>query len=243
VNRKYHHTLLPMVLAALPACSSQEARPASTQAAPAQSSDETTADNAGTAAASVANSPAAAKTTATIGQPAPDFALPALGGGTVRLSEHRGKVVVLEWFNPDCPFVRQAHARKEQLQGLAERHQKDGVVWLAINSGAPGKQGHGVKANQQGKQRHAMAHPILLDESGAVGRLYGAKRTPHLYVIDASGKLVYGGALDNTKGGDLEDAEPTFVNYVATALADISAGRAVATPQTEPYGCSVKYGD
>ncbi|MBW2529800.1 MAG: thioredoxin family protein [Deltaproteobacteria bacterium] len=236
-SRLSRYALLPLAVAAVAACSAKEP-PASTAATPNQPAPT------GEAAPAGPDQPAAQSPggdQAALGRAAPNFSLPALGGGTVRLSEHRGKVVVLEWFNPDCPFVKQAHSREQQLRGLAARYGADGVVWLAINSGAPGKQGHGAAANERGKQSFGIEYPVLLDESGAVGRQYGALRTPHLYVIDPAGTLVYRGALDNTRGGDLEDAEPSFVNYVTAALADLAAGRAVATPETEPYGCSVKY--
>jgi len=113
-------------------------------------------------------------------------------------------------------------------------------VWLAINSGGPGLQGHGPETNRAGKKRFGITYPILMDESGEVGRRYGATNTPHMYVVDPQGMLVYAGALDNTRGGDLEDADP-YVHYVQNALADVAASRAVREAKTEAYGCSVKY--
>jgi peroxiredoxin len=179
---------------------------------------------------------------AEIGKPAPDFELRDLDGKPVRLGQSRGKVVVLEWFNPECPFVRASHT-KGSLKGLAERYVAKGVVWLAINSGAAGKQGHGVEANRAGKERYGLTHPILLDESGDVGRAYGAKHTPHMYVIDEKGTLVYRGAIDNAPDGEGEAPQGgALVNYVDAALADLAAGRPVKVPETEAYGCSVKYG-
>jgi len=148
---------------------------------------------------------------------------------------------VLEWFNPGCPFVKASHT-KGSLVDTAAKHTKAGVVWLAINSGAPGKQGHGVEANREGKATFKLEHPVLLDESGRVGRAYAAKHTPHMYVIDKQGVLVYRGAIDNSPDGEGES--PTggkLVNYVSAALADIEAGKPVATAETEAYGCSVKY--
>ena len=179
---------------------------------------------------------------AKVGAPAPDFSLPDLDGKQVTLSSFRGKTVVLEWFNPGCPFVKASHT-KGSLIDTAARHTKAGVVWLAVNSGAPGKQGHGVEANREGQQRFKLEHPILLDETGRVGHAYAAAHTPHLYVIDKEGRLVYRGAIDNSP--DAEGESPTsgkLVNYVDAALADLAAGRPVATPETEAYGCSVKYG-
>ena len=179
--------------------------------------------------------------TARLGAAAPDFELSDLDGNLVKLSSFRGKTVVLEWFNPGCPFVKASHT-KGSLIDTAARHEKNGVVWLAINSGAKGKQGHGVAANREGKQRFNLAHPVLLDETGAVGRAYAAAHTPHMYVIDPKGVLVYRGAIDNSPDG--EGDSPTggkLINYVDAAVAEVAAGKPVATPETEAYGCSVKY--
>jgi len=203
------------------------------------SSPEPAPQSPATASATTA-APAAAPSRATVGQAAPDFELPSLDGPKVKLSSHRGKVVVLEWFNPDCPFVRQAHGRAGQLKGLAAKYADEGVVWLAINSGGAGRQGHGADTNRAGKKRFGVGYPILFDEAGAVGRRYGATNTPHMFVIDKQGTLVYAGALDNTKGGDIEDVSP-HVHYVADAIADLSASRPVRVAETKAYGCSVKY--
>jgi peroxiredoxin len=178
---------------------------------------------------------------AAVGQPAPDFALKDLDGRPVKLSDHRGKVVVLEWFNPGCPFVVASHTRGT-LAGAAEREARAGVVWLAVNSGAPGKQGHGVEVNRAAAKDWGMAHPVLLDESGEVGKAYGATNTPHMFVVDADGTLVYRGAIDNSPDG--EGASPqggTLVEYVTAALEDVRAGRPVRTAETKAYGCGVKY--
>src|SRR5262249_26247831 len=151
----------------------------------------------------------------------------------------KGKTVVLEWFNPGCPFVRASHT-KGSLREAAKRHPE--VVWIAINSGAPGKQGHGVETNRSGAEKFSMSYPILMDEEGAVGKRFGATNTPHMYVIDKDGVLVYRGAIDNSPDGEGES--PTggrLVNYVDAALADIAAGKKVATAETKAYGCSVKY--
>jgi peroxiredoxin len=178
---------------------------------------------------------------AAVGKQAPDFSLPDLDGKTVRLADFRGKVVVLEWFNPECPFVKASHT-KGSLVSAAARHTAGGVVWLAINSGAPGKQGAGVEKSRAGRDNFALKHPILIDESGAVGRLYGAERTPHMYVIDEKGVLVYRGAIDNSPDGVGESpSDGKLVSYVDETVAALRAGKAVAVAETKAYGCSVKY--
>jgi peroxiredoxin len=146
-----------------------------------------------------AGSPATAK----LGEPAPSFSLPDLDGNTVTLAEFAGKTVVLEWFNPDCPFVKYAHA-EGPLASMAATQAEAGVVWLAVNSGAPGNQGTGVERNREAKAEWTLAHPILLDEDGSVGHAYGATSTPHMFVIDPSGKLVFAGGLDNAPLGRIE---------------------------------------
>jgi thiol-disulfide isomerase/thioredoxin len=179
---------------------------------------------------------------ATVGQPAPDFTLPDLDGHPVHLADFKGKTVVLEWFNPGCPFVRKAHT-KGSLVGTAKRYIDQGVVWLAINSAASGKEGYGAAKNADGKRTFGMDYPVLLDESGDVGHAYGATNTPHMFVIDKGGALVYRGAIDNSP--DAEGESPTsgkLVNYVDATMADLAASRPVAMPSTEAYGCSVKYG-
>ena len=178
---------------------------------------------------------------AAVGSPAPDFTLKDLDGKPVKLSDYKGKLVVLEWFNPGCPFVKPAHT-KGSLKDTAARHSKNGVVWLAVNSGSPGKQGAGADTNREAKKSFGLDHPVLLDESGQAGKAYGATNTPHMFVIDKAGTLVYAGAIDNSPDG--EGASPTggkLVNYVDAAIEDLAAGRAVRTPQTKAYGCSVKY--
>jgi peroxiredoxin len=183
---------------------------------------------------SVAN----AQQVAEVGRPAPDFTLKDTGGKPVSLGSHRGKTVVLEWFNPDCPFVKHAHSQGA-LKSMAGRQAKKGIVWLAINSGAPGKQGHGVGRNAEARKQYALDHPVLIDEDGAVGRAYGAKTTPHMFVIDAKGTLVYAGAIDNAPLGEA-DGPP--VNYVEKALEALGAGKRIDPAQTRSWGCSVKYG-
>ncbi len=176
-----------------------------------------------------------------LGAPAPDFELQDLDGRAVRLSAFRGKVVVLEWFNPECPFVRASHT-KGSLKGLAAREGERGVVWLAINSAGAGRQGHGVERNREGARNYQLKHAILLDESGRVGRAYRAMHTPEMFVINAEGLLVYRGAVDNSPDGEGEAPESgELVNYVAQALQNLRDQRPVAIIETKAYGCSVKY--
>ncbi|MGB1016245.1 MAG: redoxin domain-containing protein [Nannocystaceae bacterium] len=176
---------------------------------------------------------------AKIGAPAPDFTLNDLAGKPHKLSDYRGKTVVLEWFNPGCPFVKFAHG-KGPLQGMAGTYTEKGIVWLAINSGGPGKQGHGVEANRAAKDTWKMGHPILIDETGDIGHTYEAAKTPHVFVVNDKGILVYRGALDNAPIGEV-DGGGEKVNYLANALAEVAEGKAVTRADVPPYGCSVKY--
>jgi peroxiredoxin len=141
---------------------------------------------------------------AMVGEPAPAFTLPSVAGESISLADYAGKTVVLEWFNPDCPFVKYAHGEGGPLASLGNEQSKAGVVWLAINSSAPGKQGAGVERNKQAQMEWKLEHPILIDEDGKVGRSYGAQTTPHMFVVDPSGKLIYAGALDNAPLGRVE---------------------------------------
>ena len=178
---------------------------------------------------------------AAVGQTAPNFTLRDLNGKLHTLSDYTedGKIVVLEWFNPQCPFVVKHYrdADNQTMNQLAKRFKGDDVVWLAVNSGAPGKQGHGMELNKRVHEDWNMSHPILIDESGVVGRAFGAKRTPEMYVIDTNGVLVYHGAIDNNSSPNtLGDT-----NHVETALEAVLNGRTVPTATTSAYGCSVKY--
>jgi len=181
---------------------------------------------------------------ASLGAAAPNFALKDLQGKPVRLADFKGKTVVLEWFNPECPFVKLSHT-KGSLKGLADKYAGDAsIVWLAINSGGEGKQGHGVLANQTGVASFGLKHPVLLDPEGTVGKAYGATNTPHMFIVDAKGTLVYSGAIDNSP--DAEGQSPsggTLVNYVGQALDELRQGKAVSMPKTKAYGCGVKYGE
>jgi peroxiredoxin len=178
---------------------------------------------------------------AAVGAAAPDFALQDVDGNTVKLADYQGRVVVLEWFNPDCPFVKASHT-KGSLVGTAGKQVDKGVVWLAINSNAPGKQGNGVERNREARKAYGMSHPVLIDEDGRVGRAYGATNTPHMFVIDRQGKVAYRGAIDNSPDGEGQSPQGgKLVNYVEAALDDVAAGRPVRTAETKAYGCTVKY--
>jgi peroxiredoxin len=226
---------LSLTLAALafaPACgaSQSEEQPATSETSAAVPAPE--------AAPAAAPAAAASAEPATAGTPAPDFTLPDLDGKPVSLASFRGKTVVLEWFNPGCPFVRYSHG-EGPLKDLARKHTANGVVWLAINSGSAGKQGAGAEVNKKASQEWSMAHPVLIDETGATGKAYDAKTTPHMYVIDPKGQLVYRGALDNAPLGKVPSEG--LVNYVDKALAAVAAGKPVEVAETKSYGCSVKY--
>ncbi|ACB77156.1 redoxin domain-containing protein [Opitutus terrae] len=177
----------------------------------------------------------------TIGAPAPDFTLNDINGRTHKLADYRGKIVVLEWVNSGCPFV-QKHYHSGNIPRLQQSATSDGVVWLAINTGRDGTQGALASgaASRWLQEQKAAPTAYLRDQDGTVGRLYGAKATPHLFVINADGVLVYNGAIDSIRSADLEDIGRA-TNYVSAALADLKAGRPVATAATQPYGCAVKY--
>lgn len=177
-----------------------------------------------------------------IGKPAPDFkAMDAVTGKPVALSTFKGKTVVLEWNNPDCPFVKKFYS-VGAMQKLQETATADGVVWIAINSSARGKEGHLTMAAAQAtyKAVGSKATHYLLDGEGIIGHAYGAKTTPHMYVIDKEGTLAYMGAIDNKESTDSADIEGA-TNYVTLALAALKDGQPVKTAVTRSYGCFVKY--
>lgn len=186
---------------------------------------------------------AGTSTAATVGETAPAFSLPAAGGETVNLADFAGKVVVLEWFNKECPFVRK-HYDSKNMQNLQSEFAAKDVVWLTINSGAEGKQGHETAAQALEtltKEGAAPAH-YLLDADGTVGKLYDAKTTPHMYVINTDGKLVYAGAIDDKASAYASDIEGAK-NYVRLAVEETLAGKPVTEASTKSYGCGVKYAD
>ncbi len=179
----------------------------------------------------------------TVGQPAPDFTLTDLDGKSHALSGYKGKTVVLEWHNPDCPFVKKHYEKSGNLPATQKAAVADGVVWLLINSGAPGKQGADYTAAQLKEYlgaNHSAATAYLNDRDGKVGHLYGAKTTPQIYIIDEKGLLVYNGAIDSIRSADPSDIAKAE-NHAAAALSALKSGKPVARPVTEPYGCSVKY--
>ncbi len=178
---------------------------------------------------------------AAIGESAPDFSLTGIDGAEHSLAQYRGKTVVLEWTNRECPFVKK-HYDSGNMQKLQNDAIASGAVWLIINSGAQGKQGQVDAAGAQKILDADKATPsaYLLDGSGTVGMAYGAKTTPHMYVIDPEGTLVYMGAIDSNPSANPKDI-PGATNYVSAALASLQAGEPVAQAVTVPYGCSVKY--
>jgi AhpC/TSA family len=179
---------------------------------------------------------------ATVGQAAPDFSLKDTAGKTVKLSDFKGKTVVLEWVNPNCPFVKKHYADPGNMQSLQGEASGANVVWLAINSTAPDSSEY-VDAKQLAAwaaERKAKPTAMLVDADGTVGKLYQARTTPHMYIVDAQGKLAYAGAIDNIPSARVADI-PNAKNFVRTALTEIKAGKPVTEATTRPYGCSVKY--
>lgn len=176
-----------------------------------------------------------------VGATAPDFSLNDAKGKTYGLSEFKGKYIVLEWFNPECPFVKK-HYGSGNMQKLQQDYTGKGVVWLSIDSSAPGTEGN-LTAEQAEKimtawRTHQTA--FLLDPDGKAGRAYGAKNTPHMFIINPEGKIVYEGAIDSKRSPNPADI-PNSTNYVKVALDESMSGKPVTTANTQPYGCSVKY--
>lgn len=176
-----------------------------------------------------------------IGKKAPDFSLPDTQGKTVTLSQYKGKYVVLEWTNPDCPIVHK-HYDSGNMQKLQKEFTAKGVIWLSIDSSAAGQQGNYPPAQLERimKARGAAPTEILLDPSGTVGHLYDAKTTPDMYIIDPQGNLIYDGAIDSISSANQRDI-PKATNYVQAALDEALAGKPVTTPVSRPYGCAVHY--
>jgi len=183
--------------------------------------------------------PAAAATT--VGQPAPDFGAPDLQGKPVKLSDFKGKYVVLEWVNPECPYVRR-HYNSGNMPELQKELAAKDVVWLAINSSNPSSGEFKTPAEMTKwlGEKGGAPKATLIDKDGSVGKLYGARTTPHMYVIDPQGRLIYAGAIDDQRWASTEETKSAR-NYVRTALAEAMAGKPVSVAATSPYGCSVKY--
>ena len=179
----------------------------------------------------------------TTGEPAPNFTLAGLNpkAKDVSLADFKGKIVVLEWLNHGCPFVRK-HYDSGNMQSLQKKYTDNNVIWLSIVSSAPGKQGHVNRdgAIKEKKDNKSSATDVLLDPTGKVGQLYGAKTTPHMYIIDKAGKLVYQGAIDDQPDTD-KNSIAGAKNYVDSALSEIMAGKEVTAHTTKSYGCAVKY--
>jgi peroxiredoxin len=176
-----------------------------------------------------------------VGKAAPAFSVADTNGKTHSLSQYKGKWVVLEWLNHDCPYVRK-HYGTGTMQALQKKYVDKGVVWLSVVSSAPGNQGHfsNEKANELTKEKNASPSAVLIDPSGTVGRTYHARTTPHMFVIDPKGTLLYMGGIDDkpsAKPADIEGAR----KHVDIALQEAMAGKPVSVPSSQPYGCSVKY--
>jgi peroxiredoxin len=185
----------------------------------------------------------AAHAAVTPGQAAPDFSLTGIDGKSYKLSDFRGKHVVMEWFNSECPFV-QKHYESGNMQGLQARYMAKGVVWVGINSTSPKHSNYRDAARSQGilKEWKFAPSAFLLDPDGKVGTAYGARTTPHMYIVDPAGKLIYMGGIDDKPSASARDI-PGARNHVAAALDQALAGQPVSESSTRPYGCSIKYAD
>ncbi len=182
-----------------------------------------------------------AQAAATVGQPAPGFALSDTNGKAVNLADYKGKTVVLEWHNSECPFVKK-HYDSANMQALQSKYTKDGVVWLSVSSTEPGHQDYKKPdvINALLKTSRASPTAYLMDESGSTGKSYGAKTTPHMYIINPQGTLVYAGGIDDKRSANVADIK-SAKNFVTAALDEMKAGKPVSVSTATPYGCSVKY--
>jgi peroxiredoxin len=189
----------------------------------------------------LALSMSAAQAAVKVGESAPAFSLTGADGKAHALSDYQGKVVVLEWTNHECPFVKK-HYKSGNMQSLQKAFTAKDVVWLSVITGKKGKQGvvSPGKARELTAERGAAPTAVLFDPAGDVGRAYGARTTPHLYIIGKDGRLLYAGGIDSIDSSDADDI-PKATPYVKLALNEILAGKPVSTPTTKPYGCSVKY--
>lgn len=218
---------------AKPATPEKKAEPAKPAAQPAKPAAQPEKNAEPAAKPVVADKPAAAATGAAIGKPAPDFTLKSTEGKDVKLADYKGKIVVLEWSNAGCPFCVR-HAKNKTAEKTMAAYKDKGVIWVNIDST------DGTKTDDLKKfvKDNGLTAPYLLDTTGATGKAYGAKTTPHMFVIDAKGNLAYSGAIDDDKEGGKEKAR----NYVQEAVDALLKGSTVATATTESYGCPVKYG-
>jgi hypothetical protein len=226
----------PLALLCLSGCYAQAPSPSPDAGVPADASAETARDS--ESAPLAAPALVGDVTRAELGAPAPDFLLADSDGQTHRLSDFRGRPVVLEWINHSCPYVVRVYG-DGTMQALQERYTGDDVVWLSMASSGPGKQGHMSPADwtAASSDKGSAATAVLIDETGVVGRAYGARTTPHMFVVDAEGQLVYSGALDDDPRGR-SDA-PT--NFVAETLDRLLEGNEVEPRSTDPYGCGIKF--
>ncbi len=184
---------------------------------------------------------AAVQAAPSVGQPAPDFSLKDATGRTVRLSDFRGKYVVLEWTNPGCPFVRK-HYDSGNMAATQQDAGARGAVWLSINSTEKASYEYMEPAKLVAWQQQRKVQPTatLMDEEGVAGRAYGARTTPHMYIVDPQGRLAYVGGIDSIPSANPDDIRKA-VNYVRQGLAEVAAGKPISAPSTRPYGCSIKY--
>jgi len=185
----------------------------------------------------------AAALAAKVGDPAPDFTATDSNGKTHHLADYKGKYVVLEWHNQGCPYTKK-HYESGNMQRLQKEWTEKGVVWFTVISSAPGAQGYVTAAEENSyvKKMNAVPTAVLLDPKGDLGHMYAAKTTPHMYIIDPKGTLIYNGAIDDHATSDQSDIASSK-NYVSTALQQALAGKPISDPATHPYGCSVKYKD
>lgn len=176
-----------------------------------------------------------------VGQPAPVFSGAAADGGTLNLADFRGKTVILEWTNHECPFVVK-HYESGNIPKLQKQAASQGIVWLQIISSAPGKEGYvdAPTAKKLNQERGATPTNTIFDPNGAIGKLYAATNTPQLFIIDPNGVLLYKGGIDSIPSADRDDIA-TAENYIASALKELAAGKPISKTVTKPYGCSVKY--
>ena len=171
-----------------------------------------------------------------VARKAPDFIMKSFDGKNISLSDYKGKIVVLEWLNPECPYLRYHYEKENTMIELAAKYKARNVIWLAVNS----TKHLTAETDKEFADKHNLAYAILSDSSGVVGKAYGAKTTPHIFIIDTNGNIAYDGGIDNAPLGNPPEGEE-LINYVDKALTELIGGKAVSTTNTKPYGSSVKY--